>query len=99
MQHERFYLAKGAHEYTWPIGPVCLLEASIVMAGFPYRPVRSGRDLPDSFSPSLSVFGIHLNEGSQEDMRQDLLTPFITRLPNTMKTLVLENTRAAYIAM
>src|ERR1700689_1808758 len=99
MQHERFYLAKGAHEYTWPIGPVCLLEAAIVAAGFPYRPVCSRADLPHSFSPSLSVYGIHLNEASPDHLRQDLLTPFITRLPFTASTFEVEAARAAFIAL
>jgi hypothetical protein len=99
MQHERFYLAKGAHEYMWPIGPVCLSEAAIVAAGFPHRPVYSRADLPDCFSRSLSVYGIHLNEASPDHLRQDLLTSFITKLPFTTSTFEVEAARAALIAL
>jgi hypothetical protein len=99
MQHERFYLAKGAHEYMWPIGPVCLLEAAIVAAGFPYRPVHSRADVPDCFSPSLSVYGIHLNEASPDRLRQGLLARFITKLPFTTSTFEVEAARAAFIAL
>jgi hypothetical protein len=99
MQHERFYLAKGAHEYIGAIGPVCLLEAAIVAAGFPYRPVYSRADVPDCFSPSLSAYGIQLNEASPDHLRQDLLAPFLTKLPFTTSTVEVEAARAAFIAL
>src|SRR5262245_20459436 len=72
-------LLKGSHEWPGPDGGTCILEAAIVVAGRPYRAVRSSIDAPEDFSWVMSEYLLHLNDYLPDGARQCLI-PFTTRL-------------------
>ena len=62
MKHVQFYLDAGSHKKLTRARKVCVMEAAIVMAGFPYRAVKSAKDCPPSFSHTIASYGIVLND-------------------------------------
>src|SRR5258706_9559072 len=73
-------LLRGSHEFPGPDGGTCINEAAIVAAGYPYRAVYCVKDLPASFSRPISMLALCLNDTLEDELRQDLLTPFVARL-------------------
>ena len=73
-------LLRGSHEFPGPDGGTCINEAAIVAAGYPYRPIYRVRDLPASFSRPIALFALCLNDTLEDELRQEFLVPFVTRL-------------------
>jgi len=90
-------LLTGSHEVPGPDGGTCINEAAIVAAGFEYKGVRSATDCPLCFSRPISAYAIALNDAMPDDLRQRLLTPFVTRLAGTADTPEIELRRAEFI--
>ena len=87
-------LLRGSHEFPGPDGGTCINEAAIVAAGYPYRAVYCVKDLPTSFSRPISMLALCLNDTLEDELRQELLTPFVTRLAGSVDTPKVEMTRA-----
>ena len=87
-------LLRGSHEFPGPDGGTCINEAAIVAAGYPYRAVYCVKDLPTSFSRPISMLALCLNDTLEDDLRQELLMPFVTRLAGSVDTPKVEMTRA-----
>jgi hypothetical protein len=99
MKHAQFCLDAGSHKKLTKARKVCVMEAAIVMAGFPYRAVESARDCPSSFSYTISKYGIVLNDSMPTDLRQKLLSPLILRLGCTDNDEEIERKRAEHIVL
>src|ERR1700704_1614761 len=87
-------LLRGSHEFPGPDGGTCINEAAIVAAGYPYRPIYRVRDLPASFSRPIALFALCLNDTLEDEMRQELLVPFVTRLAGSADVSKIEMARA-----
>ncbi len=91
-------LLSGSHKFPGPEGGTCINEAAIVASGFEYRTVRNSHDCPPCFSTLFSEYALGLNDGIMIDnLRQELLMPFVTRLAGTADTLDVEMIRAKYM--
>ena len=91
-------ILRGSHEFPGPDGGTCINEAAIIAAGYPYRPVRRIEDCPPSFSRPLALYAMCLNEiVLSDDLRQELLLPFVARLAGSADTLEVEMARVALI--
>jgi hypothetical protein len=87
-------LLRGSHEFPGPDGGTCVNEAAIVAAGYPYRAVYRVRDLPASFSRPIGMLALCLNDTLDDELRQELLVPFVTRLAGSADTPKIEMMRA-----
>src|SRR6202171_6344981 len=87
-------LLRGSHEFPGPDGGTCINEAAIVAAGYPYRAVYCVKDLPASFSRPISMLALCLNDTLEDELRQDLLTPFVARLGGSADSPKVEMMRA-----
>ena len=87
-------LLRGSHEFPGPDGGTCINEAAIVAAGYAYRSVQSIDDCPASFSRPMALFALCLNDMLDDDLRQELLMPFVTRLAGSADTPEIELKRA-----
>src|ERR1700704_300253 len=87
-------LLRGSHEFPGPDGGTCINEASIVAAGYPYRAVYCVKDMPASFSRPISMLALCLNDTLEDELRQDLLMPFVARLGGSADTPKVEMMRA-----
>ena len=92
-------LKAGSHEFPGPQGGTCINESAIVAAGFEYNAVRSPDDCPPCFSRPLSAYALQLNDAMSDDLRQELLMPFVTRLAGSADTPQVEQKRAQLIAL
>jgi hypothetical protein len=90
-------LLRGSHEFPGPDGGTCVNEAAIVVAGYPYRAVYSVKDLPASFSRPIAMLALCLNDTLEDELRQELLAPFVTRLAGSADTPQVEMMRAQLI--
>jgi hypothetical protein len=73
-------LLAGWHEFPGSDGGTCLVEAAIVVAGLPYRRVRSIGDIPtDNISWVVAWYLLQINDALPEEPRQRLI-PFVTKL-------------------
>jgi hypothetical protein len=91
-------ILRGSHEFPGPDGGTCVNEAAIIAAGYPYTPVRRIDDCPTSFSRPLALYAMCLNEiVLSDDLRQELLMPFVTRLAGSADTLETDMERVALI--
>ena len=90
-------LLRGSHEFPGPDGGTCINEAAIVAAGYPYRAVYCVRDLPAAFSRPISMLALCLNDTLEDELRQELLMPFVTRLGGSADTSKVEMARAELI--
>ena len=87
-------LLRGSHDFPGPDGGTCINEAAIVSAGYPYRSVQSIDDCPSSFSRPMSLFAMCLNDALDDELRQELLMRFVTRLAGSADTRPVELERA-----
>jgi len=87
-------LLRGSHEFPGPDGGTCINEAAIVAAGYPYRAVYCVKDLPASFSRPISMLALCLNDTLEDDLRQELLMPFVARLGGSADSAGVEMARA-----
>ena len=87
-------LLRGSHEFPGPDGGTCINEAAIVAAGYAYRPVYCVKDMPASFSRPIAMLALCLNDTLEDDLRQELLVPFVARLGGTADTPAIEMLRA-----
>src|ERR1700731_699535 len=87
-------LLRGSHEFPGPDGGTCVNEAAVVAAGYPYRAVYCVKDLPASFSRPIAMLALCLNDTLEDDLRQELLVPFVARLGGTADTPAVEMLRA-----
>ncbi len=85
----------GSHPFPGPDGGTCINEAALVAAGFPYKPIRSAREMPECFSQPICRFAMRLNDEADDEERQRLL-PYVTRLA-CADTKKVEKARADYI--
>jgi hypothetical protein len=90
-------LLRGSHEFPGPDGGTCVNEAAIVAAGYSYRAVYSVKDLPASFSRPIAMLALCLNDTLEDELRQELLVPFVTRLAGTADIPKTEMMRAQLI--
>src|SRR4029453_15586561 len=88
-------LQPGSHAFPGKDGGTCINEAAVVAAGFPYRPIRDVKDMPNGFSRPFSQLALLLNDEADNEERQDLL-PYVTRLA-CADTAEVEREREAYI--
>src|ERR1700752_1118141 len=87
-------LLRGSHEFPGPHGGTCVNEAAMVAAGYPYRPVYRVKDLPTSFSRPIAMLALCLNDTLDDDLRQELMRPFVTRLAGSADSPAIEMRRA-----
>jgi hypothetical protein len=87
-------LLRGSHEFPGPDGGTCINEAAIIAAGYPYCAVYCVKDLPLSFSRPIALLALCLNDTLDDELRQELLTPFVTRLAGSRDTREIEMARA-----
>jgi hypothetical protein len=87
-------LLRGSHEFPGPDGGTCVNEAAIVAAGYSYRPVYRVKDLPASFSRPIAMLALCLNDTLDDELRQELMMPFVTRLAGSADTPAIEMRRA-----
>ena len=87
-------LLRGSHEFPGPDGGTCINEAAIVAAGYPYRAIYRVKDLPASFSRPVAMLALCLNDTLDDELRQELLVPFVTRLAGSADTPKVEVQRA-----
>jgi hypothetical protein len=90
-------LLRGSHEFPGPDGGTCINEAAIVAAGYPYRAVYCVKDLPASFSRPIAMLALCLNDTLEDDLRQELLMPFVARLAGSADTAKVEMARAEFM--
>ena len=90
-------LLRGSHEFPGPDGGTCINEAAIVAAGYPYRAIYRVRDLPGSFSRPIAMLALCLNDTLDDESRQSLLVPFVTRLAGSADTPKVEGKRAELV--
>src|SRR5258707_15841032 len=76
-------LLRGSHEFPGPDGGTCINEAAVVAAGYPYRAAYCVKDMPASFSRRVAMLGLCLNDTLEDELRQELLVPFVARLGGT----------------
>jgi hypothetical protein len=79
-----FRLAKGSHDDPRG-GEVCLVEAALLHGGFRYRAIRTAHDAPACFSWIITHYAISLTDQMPDDLRQELLLPFVGRLAWTRR--------------
>ena len=94
---KNFRLAKGSHDDPTG-GAVCLVEAALLHGGFPYKAVKTAYDAPTCFSWIITHYAISLNDQMPDDLRQELLLPFVGRLARTRRDSATEQRRLKYIA-
>ena len=87
-------LLRGSHEFPGPDGGTCVNEAAVVAAGYPYRAIYRAKDLPASFSRPIAMFALCLNDTLGDELRQELLMPFVTRLAGSADASKIEMLRA-----
>lgn len=90
-------LLRGSHEFPGPDGGTCVNEAALVAAGYPYRPIYRVKDLPGSFSRPIAMFALCLNDTLDDESRQQLMLPFVTRLAGSADTAAVEMRRAELV--
>lgn len=91
-------LLTGSHDFPGPDGGTCVSEAAIIAAGFEYRKIVTTMDCPPCFSPVLAGYAITLNDMIvDDDLRQELLAPFVTRLAGTADAPEIEQSRFEHI--
>ena len=71
----------------------------MIAAGFQYREIKDVSCLPDCFSRPLSEYAIYLNDFMMHRVRNELLAPFVTRLPGTSDAPWIEEQRARLIVV
>ena len=99
QQLANFRLARGSHKQPNKGGNICVNEAAVIAAGFQYREIRDVSCLPDCFSRPVSEYAIYLNDFMMHRLRNELLVPFITRLPGTSDAPWVEAERARLIVV
>jgi len=92
-------LLNGSHPFPSLDGGTCINEAAVVVAGFPYRKIDNANDCPPCFSRVIATYAIKLNDAMPDDLRQDLLLPFVTRLAGSADLDVVERARADLIVV
>jgi hypothetical protein len=93
-------LAVGTHDEPTPNGEACLVETSVVAAGFSYRPISYSGTWPRCYSNVIATVASVTHDGiSDDDLRERLMRPFITRLAYTRATGAIERKRAQYITL
>jgi hypothetical protein len=92
-------LAKGGHKEINADGEVCVNEAAILAAGFEHRKVRQANDCPSCFSRVIAQYAIILNDRMPNNLRNELLTPFILRLAGTADRPAVELARLTFIVL
>jgi hypothetical protein len=90
-------LLRGSHEFPGPDGGTCVNEAAIVAAGYPYTSVQSVDDCPSSFSRPMALFAMCLNDALDDELRAELLIPFVTRLAGSADLPPVERERAQFL--
>jgi hypothetical protein len=99
QQFANFRLARGSHKQPNKGGNICVNEAAVIAAGFRYREIRDVSCLPDCFSRPVSEYAIYLNDFMMHRVRNELLVPFIARLPGTSDAPWVEEERARLIVV
>ena len=99
QQLANFRLARGSHKQPNKDGNICVNEAAVIVAGFQYREIRDASCLPDCFSRPVSEYAIYLNDFMMHRVRNELLAPFVTRLPGTSDAPRIEEERARLIVV
>lgn len=94
---KNFRLAKGSHDDPTG-GAVCLVEAALLHGGFRYKAIKTAYDAPTCFSWIITHYAISLNDQMPDDLRHELLLPFVGRLAWTHRDSGTEQRRLKYIA-
>lgn len=93
-------LKAGSHDFPGADGGTCINEAAIVAAGFKYKKVNSAYDCPPCFSRPIATYALQLNDRMSDDnIRSELLMPFVTRLSGTADTRAVEDKRSKFILL
>lgn len=90
-------LLSGSHEFPGSDGGTCINEAAIVAAGFEYKKVNCCKDCPPCFSQVIASYAICLNDKMPDNIRNELLMPFVIKLSGTADTKEIETARVNYI--
>ena len=99
QQLANFRLARGSHKQPNKDGNICVNEAAVIVPGFQYREIRDVSCLQDCFSRPVSEYAIYLNDFMMHQVRNELLAPFVTRLPGTSDAPWIEEERARLIVV
>jgi len=93
-------LLRGSHLFPGPDGGTCVIEAAIVAAGHPYCTVRSVEDCPPSFSRPAATYAMFLNDLiDRDELRREVLMPFVTRLDDSADAPEVEKARAELMVL
>jgi hypothetical protein len=92
-------LLEGSHKFPGPDGGTCINEAAVVAAGFEYRSILTAKDCPPCFSRPLAGYALLINDLLPDDLRQELLAPFVVRLAGTADSSGVEQERMEIIAL
>ena len=95
----KFNLAKGSHKQPNENGDICINEAAIIAAGFEYKSVDSWKDCPPCFSKVIAQYAIDINDRMPDDLRNELLKPFVIQLSGTADTKEVELARVNYLVL
>src|SRR3954454_18901840 len=89
----------GLRQPTRAEANICVNEAAVIVAGFQYREIKDVSCLPDCFSRPVSEYAIYLNDFMMHRVRNELLAPFVARLPGTSDAPWIEEERARLIVV
>jgi hypothetical protein len=92
-------LVSGSHNIYGPGGATCVVETAIVAAGFKYKRIGTASDCPVCFSRPVVMYAIQLNDSMPDDLRKELLSPFIFRLAGTADTREIEMVRGQFMVI
>lgn len=95
----KFNLAKGSHKQPNENGDICINEAAIIAAGFEYKAIGSYKDCPPCFSPVIAQYAINLNDRMPDNLRNELLKPFVIQLAGTADARTVELARVEFIVL
>lgn len=90
-------LLQGSHEFPGPDGGTCINEAAVIAAGMQYRKIETITDCPPCFCPALSLFALRLNDCAVTDYHRNELLEFVTRLPGSADTSLVQAARDEFI--
>jgi hypothetical protein len=95
----KFNLAKGSHTQPNENGDFCINEAALIAAGFEYKAINSVEDCPPCFSRVIGQYALTLNDKMPDDLRNELLRPFVLQLAGTADTKEIELARVNFIVL
>lgn len=82
-----------------PRGNSTLVELASVAAGFPFKHIYTVVNCPRSFSRPIAAYAEQLSNWMPDDLRQMLMTPFVTSLDGTAASHEVEKQRVDFLVV